>query len=126
MRRFHLQRDEDATGISGVGKGAEGVQFSTGEVALRWLTANWSCVFYLSMTAVEAIHGHGGKTKIVWDDPETPKPDGVLQILESIREAQQQQVKQLTAYNAPVDVGTTALAILNLLGDAIDDLRERP
>ena len=33
MRRFYLQRDEDATGISGTGKVAEGILFSTGWVA---------------------------------------------------------------------------------------------
>jgi hypothetical protein len=42
MRRFELHRDEDATGISGVGKVAEGVQFSSGEVALKWMTPIWS------------------------------------------------------------------------------------
>jgi hypothetical protein len=68
MRRFELHRDEDATGISGVGKVAEGVQFSSGEVALKWMTPIWSCVFYLSMAAVEHIHGHGGRTRVVWTD----------------------------------------------------------
>lgn len=68
MRRFVLNRLVDETGISGTGMIAEGVQFSSGEVALKWMTEYWSCVFYLSMAAVDRIHGHGGKTQIEWLD----------------------------------------------------------
>lgn len=68
MRRFTLERDIDETGISGTGTIAEGVQFSSGEVALKWKTAVWSCVFYLNVAAVEHIHGHAGKTRVVWVD----------------------------------------------------------
>lgn len=68
MRRFYLQRNEDATGISGTGRVAEGVVFSTGWVALTWLTQVNSLVFYPAMANVEHIHGHGGKTAIVWVD----------------------------------------------------------
>jgi len=64
---FELHRDEDKSGISGTGVVAEGVLFSDGPVALRWIigehrsTVIWPCI-----AAVEAIHGHGGKTRIVW------------------------------------------------------------
>jgi hypothetical protein len=61
-------RDEDETGISGTGAVAEGVEFSDGTVALRWLSA-WptSVVFHdRGIKAVEAVHGHGGKTRIVF------------------------------------------------------------
>jgi hypothetical protein len=68
MRRFHLQRDVDATGISGTGRVAEGVVFSNGWCALTWLTAHTSVVFYQSIADVEAIHGHQGSTKIVYQD----------------------------------------------------------
>jgi len=68
MRRFHLIRDVDETGISGTGTVCEGVQFSSGECALRWMTPIWSCVFYLNIAAVEFIHGHEGRTRIVWID----------------------------------------------------------
>ena len=33
MRRFHFIREKDASGVSGVGKVAEGVIFSNGKVA---------------------------------------------------------------------------------------------
>jgi hypothetical protein len=68
MRRFHLQRNEDATGISGTGRVAEGVVFSNGWCAMTWLTEYTSVVFYPSMKAIEHIHGHGGKTAIVFED----------------------------------------------------------
>lgn len=70
MRRFELHRFEDETGISGVGVVAEGVELSSGVVVLQWLT-EWptSVVFHdRGVESVEAIHGHNGKTRIVWLD----------------------------------------------------------
>jgi hypothetical protein len=67
---FVLIRDVDETGISGTGVVAEGVEFSDGTVALRWTSA-WptSVVFHdRGMDAVEAVHGHDGKTRIVFAD----------------------------------------------------------
>lgn len=69
-RRFELHRDVDVSGISGTGVVAEGVAFTDGVVALRWRSA-WptSVVFHdKGMDAVEAVHGHGGATRIVWLD----------------------------------------------------------
>ena len=68
MRRFRLVRDEDITGVSGTGVVAEGVEFSTGWVALAWLTAINSLVFYPAMANVYHIHGHGGATRVEWVD----------------------------------------------------------
>jgi hypothetical protein len=70
VRRFFLQRHEDETGVSGTGRVAEGVLFSTGWVALTWLTSVNSLVFYPSITNVQVIHGHNGKTDLVWIDAE--------------------------------------------------------
>jgi hypothetical protein len=78
LRAFRLQRLEDETGVSGTGFVAEGVRFSDGTVALRW-TSDWptSVVFHeRGIESVEAVHGHSGKTRIVWAydhaPPETP------------------------------------------------------
>jgi hypothetical protein len=68
MKRFHFKRLEDASGISGIGKVAEGVVFSNGLVALTWLTKHTSVAFYTSIKEVRAVHGHHGKTKIIFDD----------------------------------------------------------
>lgn len=68
MRRFHLVRSEDVTGLSGTGIVAEGVQFTNGEVVLQWLTVRYSTVHWKNIEDVEYIHGHGGKTQVVWID----------------------------------------------------------
>lgn len=70
MRRFVLRRVVDSTGISGTGIVAEGVQFSTGWIALTWLSQWTSVVFYTSIQHVIQIHGHEGRTQIVWIDEE--------------------------------------------------------
>lgn len=66
--RFHFQRDTDATGVSGTGRVAEGVLFADGTCAVRWLSEHRSTASYASIEDVIAIHGHGGKTRIVFDD----------------------------------------------------------
>ncbi len=68
LRRFTLVRNIDETGVSGTGVVAEGVVFSTGWAALQWLTDINSIVFYPDMKNIELIHGHGGKTQVVWEE----------------------------------------------------------
>lgn len=68
LRTFHLDRQEDESGVSGTGKVAEGVVFTNGWVAMVWLTSTDSLGYYPSIENVEKIHGHGGKTKIVFHD----------------------------------------------------------
>lgn len=65
MRRFELHRDVDATGISGTGVVAQGVVFDDGHCAMRWLPGVTSTVIYDCLADVEAIHGHGGMTRVV-------------------------------------------------------------
>ncbi len=73
VRRFHLNRADDESGVSGTGRVAEGVQFSNGWCSMVWLTKHTSCAFYTSIDEVRAIHGHNGKTHIVFDDAETER-----------------------------------------------------
>lgn len=68
MRRFYLERDVDASGVSGVGKVAEGCQFDTDWCSLVWLTGAAAMAYYPSIETVEKIHGHHGATRIVWID----------------------------------------------------------
>jgi len=78
MRRFVLQREEDESGVSGVGLVAEGVCFTDGTAALRWRTTFSSTAVYASMDDLLSIHGHGGKTRVVWVDDDgalAPKKD---------------------------------------------------
>ncbi len=67
--RFHLHRDVDATGVSGTGVVAEGVEFVDGTCVVRWVVGDHrSTVVWDDVASVEAIHGHGGATRVVWDD----------------------------------------------------------
>ena len=68
MRRFLLVRDEDASGISGTGTVAEGVEFTNGMVTMTWLSAHRCVTVHESIKTVHALHGHGGKTKVEWQD----------------------------------------------------------
>ena len=68
MRPFVLVRDEDPTGISGTGVVAEGIEFSDGVVVLRWCVGeNRSTVVWASIDAARAIHGHDGRTRVVFE-----------------------------------------------------------
>lgn len=71
MRLFNLQRNIDETGISGTGTVAEGVEFSDGKCAMRWLTTTASTGFYDNVKQLEQIHGHGGKTQVVFLEQES-------------------------------------------------------
>ena len=72
MRRFQLNRLEDASGVSGTGIVAHGVDF--GEyVVLYWIPEMTrlgvaGLGVYHAMSEVEAIHGHNGKTVLEWLD----------------------------------------------------------
>lgn len=69
MRRFRLDRREDPTGVSGTGCVAQGVVFSDGTVAMRWMTKHRSTAFYSCVADLEVIHLHHGATVIRWQDP---------------------------------------------------------
>ena len=66
MRLFQLHRDTDASGVSGTGIVAEGVEFTSGSCAVHWLSDNPSINLYPSLAEVKNIHGHGGMTRVVW------------------------------------------------------------
>lgn len=73
---FALHRIRDVTGISGVGVVAHGCVFPDGTTVVRWRDMGGDAaargvrpttVIFPSIAAVEALHGHGGATRIVWD-----------------------------------------------------------
>lgn len=65
MKIFILQREQDETGISGTGIVAEGIEYDNGKCAMSWVTKYSSVAIYDSMSVLEKIHGHGGKTKVI-------------------------------------------------------------
>lgn len=68
LRRFQLHRDKDASGVSGVGLVAEGVEFSSGMVAITWLSQYQVVSVCANLRVVEGVHGHDGDTRVVWLD----------------------------------------------------------
>ena len=76
MRRFYLLRRSDASGVSGVGKVAEGCEFDIDSMGMSWCALTWlsdkkAMSWYPSVDTIVQIHGHGGCTKVVWIDDES-------------------------------------------------------
>lgn len=105
-RRFHLVRDTDVTGISGEGIIVDGVEFTDGTIALRWLTGAPSTGIFDSIGDVENVHGHGGKTRVVWLE------DHMAAGLKSLIEGKNAELKR---HHLAARVG-------NLNGSAIADI----
>lgn len=75
-----MQRQIDSTGMSGTGRVAEGCQFPNGWCALTWNSPFVTVGAYPNIEVVVHLHGHGGNTKVVWDDPPNYvaiEPEGV-------------------------------------------------
>lgn len=81
MRIFAVIRHEDVTGLSGTGVVAEGVEWHDGTVTMRWLdidheSENYkrgvrpTTVNHENIQSVEALHGHNGRTEVVWLEAE--------------------------------------------------------
>lgn len=73
IRIFYFERDEDVSGTSGIGRVAEGVILTNTKVVLSWLTIHKSVAIFDSYAEMEAVHGHDGRTRIVWADQEDSK-----------------------------------------------------
>lgn len=68
MKTFYLVRNKDVSGISGVGKVAEGVEWDDGQVTICWLSKYHSIGVFDNILCLQKIHGHDGATEVVWDD----------------------------------------------------------
>jgi hypothetical protein len=66
LKKFVLQRIDDESGISGTGYVAVGVMFPSGHCTMEWTTDVKSIGYYQSIADLEKIHGHAGKTRVVW------------------------------------------------------------
>lgn len=66
MRLFELDRKVDASGVSGTGAVAQGVEFDDGTCVMRWQTKHRSTALYNSILELELIHGHEGATTVRW------------------------------------------------------------
>jgi hypothetical protein len=73
IKEFYLSRINDESGVSGTGIVARGVILPSGHCCLEWLTFTSSIAIYKSVQDLEAIHGHGGKTMLIFGTPEDKK-----------------------------------------------------
>lgn len=87
IRQFHLVRDEDVSGVSGVGNVAVGVVLPTGRCVLEWLDTTAKGVrsigIYESISEVETIHGHNGSTRIEYAAARASEGHGRIKALEA-------------------------------------------
>lgn len=67
-KTFYLKRSEDESGVSGTGVVATGVLFPSGKAVLEWLTFHSSIGVYQNIEDVTKIHGHNGKTVVVFTE----------------------------------------------------------
>jgi hypothetical protein len=77
-RRFVFLRDEDETGVSGTGLVVMGVLYPDGRCHYRWMTEHQTDQMADSLDKLEIIHGHQGRTRIVFLDDEDGVPDRIL------------------------------------------------
>jgi hypothetical protein len=69
-----LRRYVDVSQVSGTGDVAEFCEFSDGTVAVRWFGEHPSTAVWGDIRDIEFIHGHGGKTVLVFDEPRPEAP----------------------------------------------------
>lgn len=64
---YALVRDEDVSGVSGTGLVCEVAQFSDGHAAVHWVGSKfpWTTPCPEGIDAIQEIHGHEGKTRLV-------------------------------------------------------------
>jgi len=76
-RRFQLVRHEDESGVSGTGVVAVGAEFPSGYVEMEWLNTendrvqtemNGHASYPGGIDDLVEVHGHGGRTEVVWVD----------------------------------------------------------
>lgn len=74
---FEIHRDVDITGLSGTGIVADGAVFPDGTTVVRWREVTGenydkgvraTTVVHPNVESVEALHGHGGATRLVFTD----------------------------------------------------------
>ncbi|MFE7547075.1 hypothetical protein [Streptomyces gardneri] len=68
-RLFHLQRHTDISGVSGTGRVADGVLWPDGTATIRWRGERPSTVHWDALDHAQTVHGHGGATEVIWDQP---------------------------------------------------------
>ena len=66
MPQFYLERHEDVSGVSGTGIVAHGIVLPSGNVVVEWAKPPQAITIFPSIGAVKKVHGHDGKTEVVY------------------------------------------------------------
>lgn len=96
-------RHEDETGVSGEGLVADVVEFPNGTCIYHWRGATPSMAIYPNIKQMEAVHGHGGKTEVVfYSEIEAPRnPVDLLRLCELDRaEGKREELARKVAESA--------------------------
>lgn len=65
-RFYWVERAEDVSGVSGEGRVAQVAEFSDGHAVIHWFGRfPWSTPVPHGVKALDEIHGHNGKTRLV-------------------------------------------------------------
>lgn len=75
VKPLYLLRHEDQSGLSGTGVVAVGCQFPNGRIVFQWVSYRSSIEIYDSLENLIEIHGHEGKTEVVFGDCPSPNKD---------------------------------------------------
>ena len=65
-KSFKLVRTEDASGVSGTGEVAFGVMWEDRSATVHFCSEVKATTTYFDLDDVVRVHGHEGKTKLVW------------------------------------------------------------
>ena len=86
-----FNRHEDESGKSGEGLCADILEFPDGTCVAHWRSHTPSTTIFPNVKQMEAVHGHGGKTEVVfYAIHEVPQSPGELTaFLERFREEEQ-------------------------------------
>lgn len=74
LRPFYLLRDEDVGEVSGTGIVAIGVVFPSGRAVMEWCSRMKTLTVFPTAETIERIHGHKGRTRLVFG--KLPSPTG--------------------------------------------------
>jgi hypothetical protein len=117
-RLFALHRNIDNHGISGTGIVAWGIHWPDGTCAIRWCGTRYaSTALYSSLTDLRSVHGHDGRTQVVWLPTATGTPPAALYDVVTARAAHQ---RYLAADRDQLAHLPGALALAGMLPGLLD------
>jgi hypothetical protein len=120
-RPFALWRQTDVTGVSGEGTVAHGVQFADGQVVIRWLGKYASTVVWESMDAAMNVHGHDGRTRVVWVASDFSE---MALAEQEAATAERERIRQLLIAEAERQESANFSTVDSIIGAALRDFAE--